>query len=41
LIFRSFHRQWNPRKKRLMQAEHVSAAWDRLEATGWFLAKSH
>ena len=27
-------RQWNPRKKRLMQAEHVSAAWDLLEASG-------
>ena len=27
--------QWNPRKKRLMQATHVHAAWERLTDEGW------
>jgi hypothetical protein len=31
--------EWNPRKKRLMQAAHVYAAWDRLVDTDWVRAK--
>ncbi|MCT9809786.1 macro domain-containing protein [Acidovorax sp. Be4] len=27
--------QWNARKKKLMRAEHVDAAWDRLAEQGW------
>ncbi len=27
--------EWNPRKKRLMQAAHVYAAWERLTQAGW------
>lgn len=27
--------QWNPRKKKLMRAEHVQAAWERLTEQGW------
>lgn len=30
---------WNPRKKRLMKAEHVHAAWERLSDTGWINSK--
>jgi O-acetyl-ADP-ribose deacetylase (regulator of RNase III) len=30
---------WNPRKKRLMQATHVHAAWDRLCNSDWISAK--
>lgn len=32
---------WNLRKKRLMQAEHVDSAWERLKNAGWFSAKAH
>jgi len=28
-------RAWNERKKALMRQEHVTAAWNRLEQTGW------
>ncbi len=27
--------QWNARKKKLMHADHVEAAWDRLTSEGW------
>jgi hypothetical protein len=27
--------EWNPRKKRIMQAAHVQAAWDRLKDAAW------
>lgn len=30
-------RAWNPRKKRLMQATHVVAAWERLASEGWLV----
>jgi O-acetyl-ADP-ribose deacetylase (regulator of RNase III) len=33
--------KWNLRKKRLMKAEHISIAWERLENTGWFLSQAH
>jgi O-acetyl-ADP-ribose deacetylase (regulator of RNase III) len=31
---------WNPRKKRLMKAEHVHASWERLSDTGWINSKT-
>lgn len=30
--------QWNTRKKKLMQPNHVQAAWSRLESSGWLKA---
>jgi hypothetical protein len=32
---------WNPRKQRLMQAEHVNSAWERLAGAGWIGAREH
>jgi O-acetyl-ADP-ribose deacetylase (regulator of RNase III) len=32
---------WNPRKKRLMRAEHVHAAWERLADAGWINIEMH
>lgn len=32
---------WNPRKQRLMRAEHVNAAWERLASAGWIAASVH
>jgi O-acetyl-ADP-ribose deacetylase (regulator of RNase III) len=28
---------WNPRKRAMMKPEHVAAAWNRLDAEGWFI----
>lgn len=34
-------RSWNPRKKRLMQTEHVNSAWERLNSAGWIATRAH
>jgi len=33
--------EWSPRKRRLMQPEHVAAAWERLSRHGWIRSPEH
>lgn len=32
--------QWNPRKRNLMSAAHITVAWERLISDGWLLSES-